>query len=238
MSSIEIKSGFPECQTCSCKKDGIFAHCALEELEVITSNKSCTTYKRGQAIFQEGNKPFGIFCLTEGKVKITKIGSEGKEQIVRFAKPGDTLGYRALMSDTRYSASAIALEECKACFISSHDFNELISKNYLVAKDMMRMLSNALADAENSLAHLATKPVRERIAEALILLMRMYGKPNEKQFSISLSREDLASMVGTAKETAIRFLSELKDEEIISTHGSNITILNPDELVKISQMYD
>jgi CRP-like cAMP-binding protein len=103
---------------------------------------------------------------------------------------------------------------------------------------MMRMLSNALADAENSLAHLATKPVRERIAEALILLMRMYGKPNEKQFSISLSREDLASMVGTAKETAIRFLSELKDEEIISTHGSNITILNPDELVKISQMYD
>lgn len=233
-----MKSAFPECETCSCRKDSIFSHCALEELENLSSNKSCTVYKRGQAIFQEGNKPFGIYCLTEGKVKITKIGSEGKEQIIRFAKPGDTLGYRALLSDTRYSASAIALEECKACFISANDFNQLIAKNYLIAKDMMRMLSNALADAEVSIAHLATKPVRERIAEALLLLKKVYGKPGEKEFTISLTREDLASLVGTAKETAIRFLSELKDEGAITTHGSSITLLDADKLTKISQMYD
>jgi CRP-like cAMP-binding protein len=207
-------------------------------LESLSSNKSCTIYKRGQAIFQEGNKPFGIYCLTEGKVKITKIGSEGKEQIIRFAKPGDTMGYRALLSDTRYSASAIALEECKACFISSNDFNQLIAQNYLIAKDMMRMLSNALADAEVSIAHLATKPVRERIAEALLLLKKVYGETGETQFSISLTREDLSSLVGTAKETAIRFLSELKEEGVISTHGSMITILDPAKLIKISQMYD
>ncbi len=233
-----MKSTFPECQSCSCRKDSIFSHCALEELESLSSNKSCTLYKRGQAIFQEGNKPFGIFCLTEGKVKITKIGSEGKEQIIRFAKPGDTMGYRALLSDTRYSASAIALEESKACFIASNDFNQLIAQNYLIAKDMMRMLSNALADAEVSIAHLATKPVRERIAEALLLLKKVYGETGEKEFSISLTREDLSSLVGTAKETAIRFLSELKEEGVISTHGSMITILDPAKLAKISQMYD
>jgi CRP-like cAMP-binding protein len=194
-------------------------------------------YKRGQAIFQEGNKPFGVFCLNEGKVKVTKLGSEGKEQIVRLAKPGDTMGYRALLSDTRYSASAVALEDTKVCFIASEDFNQLIAKNYLVAKDMMRMLSNALADAEISIAQLATKPVRERLAEALLLLRKVYGKPNE-EFTIALSRDDLASLVGTAKETAIRFLSELKDEGVVSTQGSNITILKPDSLVRISQMYD
>jgi CRP/FNR family transcriptional regulator, polysaccharide utilization system transcription regulator len=232
-----MKPLYPDCETCSCKRDSIFTHCALEELHSISSNKSCTIYKRGQAIFQEGNKPFGVYCLNEGKVKITKLGSEGKEQIVRLGKPGDTLGYRALLSDTRYSASAIALEDTKVCFIASEDFNQLIAKNYLVAKDMMRMLSNALADAEVSIAQLATKPVRERLAEALLLLKKVYGKQDE-EFSIALSREDLASLVGTAKETAIRFLSELKDEGVVSTQGSIITILKPDALVRISQMYD
>ena len=119
-----------------------------------------------------------------------------------------------------------------------NDFNQLIAKNYLIAKDMMRMLSNALADAEVSIAHLATKPVRERIAEALLLLRKVYGEKDEKQFSISLTREDLSSLVGTAKETAIRFLSELKEDGVISTHGSTITILDADRLTKISQMYD
>jgi CRP-like cAMP-binding protein len=232
-----MKPLYPDCETCSCKRESIFTHCALEELQSISSNKSCTIYKRGQAIFQEGNKPFGVFCLNEGKVKVTKLGSEGKEQIVRLAKPGDTMGYRALLSDTRYSASAVALEDTKVCFIASEDFNQLIAKNYLVAKDMMRMLSNALADAEISIAQLATKPVRERLAEALLLLRKVYGKPNE-EFTIALSRDDLASLVGTAKETAIRFLSELKDEGVVSTQGSNITILKPDSLVRISQMYD
>ena len=232
-----MKPLYPDCETCSCKRESIFTHCALEELKSISSNKSCTMYKRGQAIFQEGNKPFGVFCLNEGKVKVTKLGSEGKEQIVRLAKPGDTMGYRALLSDTRYSASAVALEDTKVCFIASEDFNQLIAKNYLVAKDMMRMLSNALADAEISIAQLATKPVRERLAEALLLLRKVYGKPNE-EFTIALSRDDLASLVGTAKETAIRFLSELKDEGVVSTQGSNITILKPDSLVRISQMYD
>ena len=232
-----MKPLYPDCETCSCKRESIFTHCALEELQSISSNKSCTMYKRGQAIFQEGNKPFGVFCLNEGKVKVTKLGSEGKEQIVRLAKPGDTMGYRALLSDTRYSASAVAVEDTKVCFIASEDFNQLIAKNYLVAKDMMRMLSNALADAEISIAQLATKPVRERLAEALLLLRKVYGKPNE-EFTIALSRDDLASLVGTAKETAIRFLSELKDEGVVSTQGSNITILKPDSLVRISQMYD
>lgn len=233
-----MKPVYPECEHCSCRRDSIFSHCAIEEISEISANKSCTIYKRGQAIFQEGNKPFGVFCMNEGKVKITKHGSEGKEHIVRLAKPGDTMGYRALLSDTRYSASAIALEDSKVCFISAEDFQRLIAQNYLVAKDMMRMLSNALADAELSIAQLATKPVRERIAEALLLLKKVYGKPDEKEFTISLSREDLASLVGTAKETAIRFLSELKDEGIVITHGSSITILDPERLLKISQMYD
>jgi len=233
-----MKTIYPECESCHCRRESIFSHCALEEIQQISSNKSCTLYKRGQSIFQEGNKPFGIFCLHEGKVKVTKIGSEGKEQIVRLAKPGDTMGYRALLSDTRYSASGVALEDTKVCFISSEDFNLLLSKNYLVAKDMMKMLSNALADAEQAIAQLATKPVRERIAEALLLLKYVYGKEDEKVFSISLSREDLASLVGTAKETAIRFLSELKDEGVVSSQGSTITILRPEALVKISQMYD
>ena len=233
-----MKSTYPECETCHCKSESIFTHCAVHELNNISSNKSCSSYKRGQMIFQEGNKAFGVFCLNEGKVKISKLGSDGKEQIIRLAKPGDTLGYRALMSDTRYSGSAIALEGTQVCFIAAEDFNRLLANNYLIAKDMIKMLSFALGDAESALAQLALKPVRERLAEALLLLLKVYGNNEQTPFTISLTRDDLASLVGTAKETAIRFLSEFKEEGLVTTQGSAITIIDADKLLKISHMYD
>jgi CRP-like cAMP-binding protein len=103
---------------------------------------------------------------------------------------------------------------------------------------MIKMLSFALGDAESALAQLALKPVRERLAEALLLLLKVYGNNEQTPFTISLTRDDLASLVGTAKETAIRFLSEFKEEGLVTTQGSAITIIDADKLLKISHMYD
>lgn len=186
----------------------------------------------------EGNKPFGLYCISEGKVKVTKTNSDGKEQIVRLVKPGDVIGYRALMAAEKYSASAIALEDTKVCFIPESEFQKIITENPKVTTDLFSILSKALGDAEEKMTKLALKPVRERLAEALLLLMKTYRKADEKEFAIAISREDLASIVGTAKETVIRFLSELKDEHIVNTKGSLITILDEQKLIKISHMYD
>lgn len=186
----------------------------------------------------EGNRPLGLYCVSEGKIKVTKTNSDGKEQIVRLVKPGDVIGYRALMATEKYSASAIALEDTKVCFVPEAEFQRIITENPKVTQDLFSLLSKALGEAENKLSNLALKPVRERLAEALVLLMRTYKKAEEKEFSISISREDLASIVGTAKETVIRFLSELKDDNVVNTKGSLITIIDEQKLIKLSQMYD
>jgi len=213
--------------------------CTHPELEHVSAAKSCYTYKKGQQIFQEGGKPTGLFCIHTGKVKVCKLGSDGKEQIVRLARPGDVIGYRSLMADTNFSASAVALEDAVVCFVPKSQFLELISQNVEFSSGLMKLLSKALGDAEERMVQMAYKPVRERLAEALLLLRKTYQPAQEQEnFTISLSREDLASIVGTAKETTIRLLSEFKDEKIISTKGSSITILDPEKLYTICHLYD
>jgi len=208
------------------------------ELESLSDHKAFNRYKKGQVIFHEGNWPYGLFCVFSGKVKVSRLGSDGKEQILRLAKSGDTLGYRSLIENSKYSASAIALDDTEACFVPSGDFNKLIDNNVKVANDLMKMLARALSDTQDRFVNLATKPVRERLAEALLLLKKTYQKPDENNFSIAISREDLAAMVGTAKETVIRFLSDFKEEGIVSSQGSTITIIDTQKLSKISSMYD
>ena len=228
----------PSCHQCEFRKQSIFKHCEFEEIEFLDKNKYFQKYKKGQVIFLEGNSPFGLFCLVNGKVKISRMGFDGKEQIIRLAKPGDTLGYRSLIKNTRYTASAIALDDAQACFITKDDFNSLISHNSKISSDLLEMLAEVLGDTQDKFINLATKPVKERLAEALLLLKSTYENNDEDLFSISISREDLAAIVGTVKETVTRCLSEFKNEHMILTKGSNITILQPDKLLKLSNLYD
>lgn len=235
---MAIKHSHISCSACELRKVSLFHHCTSTEIEHIDHSKNNLLFKKSQYIFMEGNRPLGLYCVSEGKIKVTKTNSEGKEQIVRLVKPGDVIGYRALMATEKYSASAIALEDTKVCFVPESEFQRIITENPKVIQDLFTLLSKALGEAENKLSKLALKPVRERLAEALLLLMRTYKANQEEEFSISISREDLASIVGTAKETVIRFLSELKDDHIVSTKGSTITIIDEQKLIKLSQMYD
>ena len=233
-----MKADNPSCLACQVRHKGLFNSCEKHQLQLMSDDKSCRLYKKGETIFVENNRAYGLHCIMEGKVKLLKGGSEGKDQIVRLARHGDALGFRAMLTNQRYTASAVALDDCKVCFLPTETFLSIVEQNNTVASELMRMLSKALNEAEEQLTNLATKPVRERLADSLLLLKRVYGEDQEQDFTISISREDLASMVGTAKETVIRFLSELKDEGIVSAKGSNITIHHPDRLVAISHLYD
>jgi CRP-like cAMP-binding protein len=224
--------------TCTSRHKGIFAHATAAETEVLDESKNCVFYKGGQTIFSEEQRPYGVYCVLEGKVKLTKVSGDGKEQIVRLATSGDVLGYRAAITGDRYSASAVALDDSHVCFVPLATFKTMIDDNPAVAHDLFISLSKALTDTEQQMATLALKPVRERLADALLLLKKVYGNGEAEPFSISLSRENLASLVGTAKETVIRFLSEFKEEGMVETKGSLITILDTKGLLRISHLYD
>ena len=203
--------------------------------EVIRENKVCNAYKKGQTIFQEGNRPMGLFSIEKGKVILTKRGIEGREQITRFAKEGDILGYRSLISGDNYAASAVALDECVICMIPKDNFIQLLEQNGKLALKIMRHLARDLEVAELNLTDMAHRTVLERTAKVLLLLEEFFGyKEDGISLNVSLKREDIANIVGTATESLIRYFSEFKKNEIIALNGKEIRILNRTRLEELA----
>lgn len=213
--------------------------CQLEELDFISTNKVSQSYQKGQQIFQEGGPAMGLHCVNQGKIKIIKTSGDGKEQITRLVKAGDMIGFQSVVAETKYTTSAVALDDCVVCFIPRADFFRVWQANTQFSTALTQLMAKALGAAEVRMLHLAYKPVRERLAEALLLLVHTFGEVGQAApVSISFSREDLASLVGTAKETATRLLSEFKDAGIITTRGSLFTILDMKGLQQIADLYD
>ena len=114
--------------------------------------------------------------------------------------------------------------------IPKDDFFALIYNNMEVMKAFVKLLSDNILEKEKQLVNLAYSSVRKRVAEALAHLHERYSKSGEKNFSMSISREDLANIVGTATESLIRTLSDFKEEKLVEIRGSNITILNLEKI--------
>ncbi len=229
-----IKFEQPNCEKCRNKDNSLFQFCSCEELHNIEESKTCNLYKRGQIIFQEGGLPLHLFCLYSGSVKIIRQASGGKEQIVRLTTEGDLIGYLSLITHKRYTSTAIAAEDSNICIIPKAEFYQLLQANQRFKDGLVNLLCKITEDLENKMTGIAYKPVRGRIAEALILISHMTGNNN----LINLTREDLASFVGTVKETAIRTLSEFKDEKLIEINKRNIKIIDLNGLTKVSNLYD
>ncbi|MBC8265466.1 MAG: Crp/Fnr family transcriptional regulator [Flavobacteriales bacterium] len=233
------KAEIPNCEDCKTRGKSIFCDLKSDELADLSYNKGCSSYKKGQVIFYEGRRPTGLYCINKGKVKIAKLGEEGKEQIVRLAREGDILGYRSLIGGDAYSASAETLEETSVCFIPKEAIFNLIRQSPEFSIKIIELVSKDLKSAENKVTDLAQKHVRERVAEALLMLKETYGLEDDEQtLGVALTREVLANIVGTATETVIRLLSELKKDEIIALEGRKIKILNHKQLIRTASIYD
>jgi len=227
------------CEDCAQRGGSVFCNTHPELLSQMSDAKSCTVYKKGENIFREGCHPFGIFCVKAGKIKLAMQGEEGKEQILRLAKGGDVLGYRSLLVGERYNASATALEDSQVCFIPKENFMQSVKMDANLSFEMMKLLSNQLKDAEIKITHLAQKPVRERMAETLLFLKETYSfEPGTTNINVQLTREEIANLVGTATETAIRLLSEFNKDKVIELVGKKICILNMKELARIANISD
>ena len=205
----------------------------IDELKKLSTERRIKIFKKKEIIFNEGNNPNYLFFLSKGKVKTFKAHEYGKELITSLYKEGDFFGYLALLEDKSYSETAEVLEDAKICLIPKEDFFALIYNNMSVMKKFIKILSDNIAEKEDQLVNLAYSSVRKRVAEALLLLQSRYKDNKEGNFSISISREDLANIVGTATESLIRTLSDFKEDKMLEIKGSNITIINVDKLKKL-----
>ena len=224
------------CATCGTHNISFLHFCTDEELEKIIAAKTCTHYKKGQTIFDEDTQPLGLYCVNKGVIKLTRSNKEGKEQIIRFAKESDFLGYRALIAEEPLVSSATCLEDTLCCFIPKNIFLELIDSNPEINKQMVKALSHDLGMASEKIQSLAQKSVRERLAETLLFLQQTFknGQSDETTIAVTLPCEDLANIVGTATETVIRLLTEFKNDKLIEIEGKRIRVVNKEKLEKIS----
>lgn len=226
------------CENCLKREFSAFAKLEAVDLKNITDHKACVSFKKGETIMEEGSRPKGVFCIHTGKVKLSKLGTEGKEQILRFAHDGDILGYRSLLSGETISASIQALGDTHACFIPQKVLFEMIETNPKFSLDLMKRACHELGEAGRFITNLAQKSVKERLAEVLLIMNTTFGTDTEGNIDISLTREEIANMVGTATESVIRLMSELKDEEVILLRGRKIKILDHEELAFIGNVAD
>ena len=224
------------CDSCTIRTHPLFRHLVEEELQEIMINKITETYKRGSIIYQEGNRMKGFYCVQSGIIKIYQTGFDGKEQIIRFAKSGDIIGYRSVVSNEPACTTTEVIEESILCHIPTEILLSLVKNNGNFAVELMKLTCKELGEANSYITDIAQKTVRERLAEILIHLADEFGEDALGVLRISLTREELSNIVGTATESIIRLLSEFKNKGYIEIKGRKIKILDKPGLKYIANI--
>ena len=222
---------------CIDNKETVFRHLTETEREQLNAEKNCKIYKKGSEIYHEGSRTNGLYCINTGVVKIYKTGIDGREQIIYFAKPGHIIGYRSILSGDLACSSAKTIQESELCFIPGDLLINLIRTNGDFALDVLQQSCKELGEANSYITDIAQKTVRERLAEVLIKLKDNFDLDENNELQISLTREELANIVGTATESVIRLLSEFKQDKLIDLKGRKIRILDVKKLEKISNAF-
>jgi len=232
---MSIKGIFP-IEKWHFKSESILSCLSPDDLAWLMAHRLEQVYKKGEAIFREGAYPQGIFYIVEGKVKKFKVDNAGKEQIIYVANTGELIGYHAVLAEERYPDSATALEESTVAFIPKEDFLEILDRSAVLNRRLLKNLSHEFGVLANGLSLFSQKSVRERLALQLIVLREKYKVDFSPGMlvAINISRDDLASLVGTTKENAVRVLTEFKEEGILETKGRKIIVHDVTRLVKIA----
>jgi DNA-binding response OmpR family regulator len=202
--------------------------------QIFEEGKETQDYKKKERIYSAGQRPHRLFFVESGKVKLYKTNDDGKELIIGICQSGEFLGYTALLDDVVYRETAEALEPSEISSISRDAFEQLVNENSAVAAEFTKLLAGNVHQKEEQLLGIAYNSLRKKVAEALIVLHKKYNMGGDAPIAIHISRENLAAIAGTAKESLIRTLGDFKDEGLIALQGSDIIILEEKKLATLA----
>lgn len=222
-----------KCEQCIVREFSSLKALTKDELLKISDCKTSHIIKKGEIIFEEGAHVNGIYCIKDGICKLTKLSANGKDQIVKLVTKGELLGQRSMISDEPVNLSATAIEDMEVCFIPKVDIMGYFDKNNQFSMNVMKTICGDLKGADDHTVNLAQKTVKERLAETLLYLHDTFGKNEDNSLKIQLSRDELASMIGTATESCIRLLSDYKKLGLIELSGKKIVLKDINKLKKL-----
>lgn len=209
----------------------------LHDFLAIDTKKKPRLYKKKNDIYRIGELPLYVYFIASGKVKTIRINEDGKELITGIYSKGDYFGYEALLKGNEHTDNAEAMEDSEIITMPKDEFFQLVYSNREIAKKFIELLSNKVDEKEENLLHLAYNSVRQRTAEALLNVSSKFNPDKDTGVELTISREDLANMVGTATESVIRVISDLKEEGILSVKSGKIIIEKADKLEQIKKWH-
>ncbi|MFT6796854.1 MAG: DNA-binding response OmpR family regulator [Maribacter sp.] len=208
------------------------------DLEGLSKNHSLRSYEKKEIIFWEGDNAHSLYFIERGTIKTYKGTEFGKELVTGLYGTGDFIGQLSLLNAAgTYVENAVVLEDAELSAIPKADFLKLLYGNHMVSQKFISMISNNLIDVQIHLVDMAFASVRQRAAKALLELYEKGMIKDKPNGGMSIPREDFAGMIGTATETAIRTLSDFKDEGLITTDsGRRIIVLDKEELQTVANI--
>ena len=223
-----------KCEQCIVRQFSSLKALTKDELLKLSDCKTSHIIKKGEVIFEEGENVNGIYCIKDGVCKLTKLSANGKDHIVKLVTKGELLGQRSMISDEPVNLSAVALEDMQVCFIPKSEVMGFFDKNNQFSMNVMKTICGDLKEADDNMVNLAQKTVKERLAETLLHLHNTFGKNEDNSLKIQLSRDELASMIGTATESCIRLLSDFNKLGLIELNGKKIILKDINKLKKLA----
>lgn len=222
-----------KCEQCIVREFSSLKALNKEELVKLAECKTSRLVKKGEVIFEEGENVNGIFCIKDGVCKLTKLSPNGKDHIVKLVTKGELLGQRSMISDEPVNLSAVALEDMQVCFVPKSEIMGFFDKNNQFSMNVMRTICGDLKEADSQMVNMAQKTVKERLAETLLYLQDTFGKNEDDTLKIQLTRDELASIIGTATESCIRLLSDFNKSGLIEIKGKKIILKDIPKLKKM-----
>ena len=226
---MKSASHAPRCGTCSPRTRGLFGELPDPLTNKLDHEKTAHEYERGQVIFYEGTPPLAIYCIHSGIVKLYKSGKNGTHIMIRILGPGEVIGYRALLADESYAATAEAVDATTVCTITRNTINELLKNDPGLILRLLSKLATELRVSEDQMVTRLQEPVRQRTARFLLWLRESLtdGSRPSNTIAVPLLREEMAQMIGTTPETFSRTLRALSREKVIAYDRKSISILKP-----------
>lgn len=219
-----------KCENCIIRQFNSLRAMSKEELMKVSEAKITKTIKKGETIFEEGEKLNGVYCIRDGVSKLSKLSANGKDQIVKLVSKGEVLGQRSVIVEENANLGAVAVNQMTVCFIPKETIMNTLNQNPNFAVEVLRHMAHDLKQADDVIVNMSQKTVKQRVAEVFLYLKNTFGEDKDGFIALVLSREDIANLVGTATESAIRIISEFKKKGLLTTSGKRIGIGNEKKL--------
>ena len=220
----------------SFKRRSILEGLPSSDIALLTSDSKTVKYKKNEILFTEGEPAKCIYLILSGRVKKFKKTCHDREQIFYMASSGELIGFHALFSDGIFQDSASTIDECSICIISLKSFQAVLKKSPDLNGRLLHSMSHEYNVLMNLIMMLSTKSTRERLAIHLLLLYNNQGAELQSNgnYQINISRDILASLVGTVRENIVRLLAEFIELGLIKKEGRKLEIINLPQLIRLA----